>query len=639
MTRLLLVGGQDGYNHTLPPLAREARRRGWDVTVLIQREGTDHEHMFADLRRADPAIAFHFYNAETFDASAYDVAIGENLGTPALRDALTEAGVVRLTMAFHIVPREYVMGPAVMDADAVCVLAESFAESQRAHGLRQNFLVTGSPQYDHLDPSQPPSTTDILFLEQHFYPAGTEGKSQLAKMLLEAARRHPDRRLVVKPRSLPSEADNASHQAEHVYDYVRRFADPMPENLVLLERHEDLVSLVQRSAIVATTFSTALIPAVYLGRPVLFVEGFSCIDAEYYNSVSLASYYEKLRDTGGIVPYTAFAEALDHPPTPNKEALTRHFGAFDGKASAHILDAATALLKDRGAPDPTTLVRQKIDVGIAQAMENLYRVRMRAAYAFQDIADHVRGALLKARDEADHRLEAGEDPNTVRDEVLFDLFLHGKAGIEMMAARGLENPQDHTPSFLGWLISHLVATGQADMLPDLPAAFDGPDRDLAMARWAAGKGDNATALEHMDRFLDVARRTPYRLTPALYIQTVMEAEFTWVKLSAKNQGSVLSSPASPRSPLKAGLASLGCGALVRETMNDLAGDPEAWANAEPLLQSVFNTLQPKMQEDILRAVLHNHPDAPGPHGMLASVLRAQGRAKEATEHLFKALGS
>ena len=114
----------------------------------------------------------------------------------------------------------------------------------------------------------------------------------------------------------------ALHKAEHLFDYIESYEkETIPSNLTLLEEHISLNELTQSSDIVATTFSAAIYPDV-ISKKVIFLNGFSSIDTEYYKGNYVSFYYNYLRETGRVVNYEKFADELRNAKEVDKHELS-----------------------------------------------------------------------------------------------------------------------------------------------------------------------------------------------------------------------------------------------------------------------------------------------------------------------------
>ena len=127
------------------------------------------------------------------------------------------------------------------------------------------------------DESSALERTDLVFAAQAKVPATREDRVRLLGWLVDAARRRPSRRVVVKVRARRGEAQ--THAEAH--DFAELLDDPavreelggsLPPNLVV----EDgpMAEHLQRAAVLVTVSSTAVLEAVAAGVPAVVIDEF-----------------------------------------------------------------------------------------------------------------------------------------------------------------------------------------------------------------------------------------------------------------------------------------------------------------------------------------------------------------------------
>lgn len=113
--------------------------------------------------------------------------------------------------------------------------------------------------------------TDVVFAAQARVPALPEDRVRVLEALAEHARRHHDRRVVVKVRARRGEAQ--THFEEYDYaELLEQLPGGVPPNLVI----EDgpMAETLERAIALVTVSSTAALEAVALGLPVLLLDDF-----------------------------------------------------------------------------------------------------------------------------------------------------------------------------------------------------------------------------------------------------------------------------------------------------------------------------------------------------------------------------
>ncbi|MCU1578491.1 MAG: hypothetical protein JWP19_695 [Rhodoglobus sp.] len=146
-------------------------------------------------------------------------------------------------------------------------------------GIEQEFGLATLP---FLLPRHPDAKhgTDIVFAPQAKVPKHLFSRKRMLDWLVETARNHPDRRVVIKLRGVVGEAQ--THAERYPYDVLLAHLDDAPDNLVVstgsMSGH-----LADAGALV-TVSSTAALEAIAAGVPVLAVDEFG-VSARLINLV------------------------------------------------------------------------------------------------------------------------------------------------------------------------------------------------------------------------------------------------------------------------------------------------------------------------------------------------------------------
>jgi hypothetical protein len=136
-----------------------------------------------------------------------------------------------------------------------------------------------------------PDRTDLVFAAQAKVPSLREDRVRLLGWLADAARRRPQRRVVVKVRARAGEAQTHAES----YDFAELLADPsvraelggtLPPNLVI----EDgpMADHLARASALVTVSSTAVLEAIAEGVPALVIDEFG-IEPKLINTVFVGS--------------------------------------------------------------------------------------------------------------------------------------------------------------------------------------------------------------------------------------------------------------------------------------------------------------------------------------------------------------
>lgn len=127
-----------------------------------------------------------------------------------------------------------------------------------------------------------PRATDIVFAAQALVPAGREERQKIAELLVRAAEVDPQRRIVVKLRSRPGEAETHLERDS----YPELLGTHRPENLVI--SYSSMAEALSTAAGLVTVSSTAAIEAVALGVPVIALDSYG-VNKALLNTVFVGS--------------------------------------------------------------------------------------------------------------------------------------------------------------------------------------------------------------------------------------------------------------------------------------------------------------------------------------------------------------
>ncbi|MGM1018482.1 MAG: DUF6716 putative glycosyltransferase [Actinomycetota bacterium] len=182
------------------------------------------------------------------------------------------------TLPFARTP-ERVLSPArMLSAERI----ESRVRGASGAPSVRTVAVAERPRQDPPPVVTRPPATDLVFAAQALVPVERAERAELAATLRRAAEAHPDRRVVVKLRSRPGEAE--THLERDSYSEL--LAGYRPDNLVF--SHEPMATALSRAEGLVTISSTAAIEAVALGVPVIALDSFG-VSKTLLNTVFIGS--------------------------------------------------------------------------------------------------------------------------------------------------------------------------------------------------------------------------------------------------------------------------------------------------------------------------------------------------------------
>lgn len=127
-----------------------------------------------------------------------------------------------------------------------------------------------------------PGATDVVFAAQALVPRRPEERAVIAEMLVRAAAADPTRRVVVKLRARPGEAETHRDRAP----YSGLFPGARPPNLVF--SHAPMATALESAAGLVTVSSTAAVEALAHGVPVIAIDRFG-VHKSLLNTVFIGS--------------------------------------------------------------------------------------------------------------------------------------------------------------------------------------------------------------------------------------------------------------------------------------------------------------------------------------------------------------
>ncbi len=149
-----------------------------------------------------------------------------------------------------------------------------FARLAQRRGLTQRFGLASLP-FASPTAVRGDGGSDLVFASQSIVPRGRVDRVRVARLLIAAARAHPERRVIVKERAAAGE--HQTHAQKYSYPDLLRGLGPLPANLVVST--EPMGRVLASAEGLVTVSSTAAIEAVARGIPVIALDTFGVDDA------------------------------------------------------------------------------------------------------------------------------------------------------------------------------------------------------------------------------------------------------------------------------------------------------------------------------------------------------------------------
>ena len=185
----------------------------------------------------------------------------------------------------------------------------------------------------------------VLYIESGHYPFGTAGRRILAGEFCRAVQEHPDYGFVLKPRYLLDECNGGKHRnGDHLYHYIYRFFEShIPDNLLLLERHERMDGLVSGADIVINTYSSAHSEAVLAGKRLINLTGIPSEEIADFRKNRFAQVTRVIDQAGCNMDIFELSDKIASAKTAN-EQYRNYLQSSKGKAIENAVDVFEKVL-------------------------------------------------------------------------------------------------------------------------------------------------------------------------------------------------------------------------------------------------------------------------------------------------------
>ncbi len=260
-------------------MKRLLQAAGWRVTTgwQTQRSALSYRQLLAhlpqgpDLMLPDTASYADLGFLAEFDAVAVcrmDRGLVARLKDPTFRHVAGRPCFMAFLPGLELTPSRGLQNRAMFDAlflveERQRYLLRSFPQ---AGLLGQQSVHLGHPYFQRR-PRSERARKDIYFFTQAISPATKQSRAFICRMLAAMARRHHDRRVVVKLRHLPEENTEHVHRERWSYpDLLERLPD-RPANLVLSAC--GMAEAIEKASVALTCTSTAAIDTVGVGVPTM----------------------------------------------------------------------------------------------------------------------------------------------------------------------------------------------------------------------------------------------------------------------------------------------------------------------------------------------------------------------------------
>jgi hypothetical protein len=163
---------------------------------------------------------------------------------------------------------------------------DAFRKLAQRRGLVQRFALARLPFAESAIPAtrDAPGGDDLVFASQAIVPRERADRLRVARLLVEAARADPSKRVVIKERAVAGE--HQTHAQRHSLPSLLHRVGPIPENLVVST--EAMSRALDTAQGLVTVSSTAAIEAIARRIPVIALDSFG-VDDKLINTVFVGS--------------------------------------------------------------------------------------------------------------------------------------------------------------------------------------------------------------------------------------------------------------------------------------------------------------------------------------------------------------
>lgn len=298
--KILMVTLRDGQNVSLAKIADAFLRKGHEIAIYAPYYAQNVLRFFNE---SIPRFPFNDLTEEVI--ADYDLIFASTLALPRLayRDLLSVHKPV-ITHNFLI------SGSVTYGGDYCFVPSLPTTETDYDQYMSCPRIGIGEPKYD----SVVQRYTDVkrfLFIDSGHYPFGMEGKRELARTLLDVCKSFPDYELWIKPRFLPGDEVITCKNTLHIYDVIREEAEgEIPQNLVMLTEHRDLMELIESCCTVLCMYTTAFSGAFVLDRGLVVLDGLPNEDVYNGRTKSFERTRKIMLGSGAVIDYRRVKELL-----------------------------------------------------------------------------------------------------------------------------------------------------------------------------------------------------------------------------------------------------------------------------------------------------------------------------------------
>jgi hypothetical protein len=313
--RIAILAHSDGEAWSLLPICREMLSRGHLLDLYLPRDAVAQRRILSELKI--PTYDLGLLSGTRLNR--YDCTLGgQNAAKLVIDKDIYTFSFDLETAKYCSNIAEFVFRPV----DRKPIFCLDYAE-----------MTTGRPFDEITIDEEIVEKKQILYIDSGHIPYGLEGKSQIADMLLRIAHENPDYEIIVKPRWLRNQGGSKFHyNAIHLYDIIEeRSNNELPDNLILLEEHLPMRTLIKQSHSVITLFTTSVLDILAERKGLCIVTGYSMEDRYDKRIENYKNEEAFFKDTGCLVNITDVPKFMPHGISYDESVVNKYtpesFGA------------------------------------------------------------------------------------------------------------------------------------------------------------------------------------------------------------------------------------------------------------------------------------------------------------------------
>lgn len=213
---------------------------------------------------------------------------------------------------------------------------------------------------------------------------------------------HPEKCFVVKPRFLVDEVNFAKHRnTDHIYGYImKEFDYVLPENLYLIDSHEDMNLLINGADICMCTYCSAHIEVISAGKRLVNIYDVPSEEVADFREKRFGMIKDIMDQAGCNYSIYSLTEDLDSAHTASDQYIKKVYGAKESALSTFVSIVEKNINALETFEDKKDVIAKRF-IGYARKKMEYYENRLDE----YTLCDQIQEAVLQIFYEQDINLE------------------------------------------------------------------------------------------------------------------------------------------------------------------------------------------------------------------------------------------